>query len=172
VIKRITSHRIFIPALIAAIALTLGLLFAFEHSRNLVKVRGPYLIVLAVIISFPAFAFRFFDPHEDPRPMSVYLVLSALYYIMLGSPDLVLFFRMLLIEKLAPGATKQIALGFAAFAAIAGSVHFAYKIRSEHEGFLRVVWFKFAAYAVLQVVYLNLFVAIAREKFGITILAG
>lgn len=167
-IKKLISHPVFLPALVGSLALIVGLLFAFEHSRNLIKVRGPYLLVLAVIISFPIFAFKFFDPHEDPRAISVYFVAAGIYYIMLGSPDLVIFFRMLIIEKLPRGAMKHLILGLSALGAIAGATHYAFRINEEHEGFLRIPWFKFSVYAILQVIYLNLFVAIAREKFGIS----
>ncbi len=64
IFHRVTSHRIFLPALIAAVALVIGMLLAFELTRNIIKVRGPYLMVLLAIIITPIFAFRFFDPHE------------------------------------------------------------------------------------------------------------
>lgn len=94
--------------LVAIVALTLGSLLVFEHTRNLVKVRGPYLMVLMVIGTFPIFAFRS-DPHEDARPITGYFLVAAFYYIMLGSPDFVAFFRMLILERLPPGSVKTTA---------------------------------------------------------------
>jgi len=171
IISSVTAHRAFMPALVAVIALTLGLLFAFEHSRNLLKVRGPYLVVLAIIMVFPVFAFRFFDPHEDSRPIGGYFILASLYYILLGSPDFVAFLRMLLFERMPPGSVKQLLLGIAAFAAVAGVLHYAVKLWApavnSEKRFLAVSAVKFFVYALLHVIYLNLFVAIAREKFGI-----
>lgn len=175
-LKKITSHRVFIPAVIAAIAILLGALLAVEHTRNIVKVRGPYLMVLLAIIVFPIFAFRFFDPHEDSTPISAYFVLVSVYFISLGSPDFVLFLRMLLIERLAPGSFKQLILGITAFAGLAGCLHYALKLwlpTEEPNGkFLAIFFSKFLAYAVLHVFYLNLAVAIARERFGITTIFG
>ena len=53
IVTAVTGHRAFFPALVAIVALTLGILFAFEHSRNLLKVRGPYLVVLgAILVSY------------------------------------------------------------------------------------------------------------------------
>lgn len=171
IISSVTAHRAFMPALVAVIALTLGLLFAFEHSRNLLKVRGPYLVVLAIIMLFPVFAFRFFDPHEDSRPIGAYFIFAALYYILLGSPDFVAFLRMLLFERMPPGSVRQLLLGIAAFAAVAGVLHYAVKLWAPavnpENRFLAVSVVKFFVYALLHVIYLNLFVAIAREKFGI-----
>lgn len=169
--RSIVTHRAFVPALIGIVAVALGLVFAFEHSRNLVKVRGPYLVVLAAIIAFPVFAFRFFDPHEDARPIAGYFILVALYYILLGAPDFVVFFRMLLFERMPPGAVSQLLFGVAAFAALAGGLHYAMRIWTPlgepPQKFLAISFVKFIVYAVLHVIYLNLFVAIAREKFGI-----
>lgn len=171
-ISSVTAHRAFMPALVAVVALTLGLLFAFEHSRNLLKVRGPYLVVLAVIMAFPVFAFRFFDPHEDSRPISAYFIFAALYYILLGSPDFVAFLRMVLFERMPPGSVKQLLLGIAAFAGVAGVLHYAVRLWvptvNSEKPFLAISAVKFTVYALLHVIYLNLFVAIAREKFGIT----
>lgn len=175
-IGRITGHRAFLPAAIGAIALALGVLLAFELTRNIIKVRGPYLMVLLAIIITPIFAFRFFDPHEDSRPISIYFVVVSFYYILLGSPDLVIFLRMLLIERLAPGAIKNLVLGLMAFSALAGTLHYALKLwlpAEEPQGrFLSVPPLKFAVYAFLQIFYLNLAVAIARERFGITTIFG
>jgi hypothetical protein len=159
--------------MIGIIALALGLIFAFEHSRNLIKVRGPYLLVLTAIMVFPLFAFRFFDPHEDARPISGYFVLVALYFILLGAPDFVVFLRMLIFERLPAGSLKQLLFGVAAFAGLAGGLHFALKIwmpETDIRGrFLAISIVKFSTYAILHVIYLNLFVAIAREKFGIMV---
>ncbi len=174
--RMITSHRLFVPALVAAIAMVLGVLIAVEHTRNIVKVRGPYLMVLLAIIIFPIFAFRFFDPHEDSMPIAGYFVLVSVYYITLGSPDFVVFLRMLLIERLAPGSIKQLILGITAFAGLAGGLHYALKLwlpAEEPSGrFLAVPVGKFFSYAILHVFYLNLGVAIARERFGITTIFG
>ncbi len=172
IVGQVTTHRAFMPVAITVIALTLGVLFAFEHSRNLLKVRGPYLLILAAIITFPVFAFRFFDPHEDSRPIGSYFVLVAIYYIMLGSPDFVAFFRMVLFERMPPGTIKQLLFGLAAFGALAGGLHYALRIWlpdvDSGKRFLAISGLKFFVYALLHVIYLNLFVAIAREKFGIT----
>lgn len=171
ILTTITTHRIFVPALIAAMALTIGLLIAFEHSRNVLKVRGPYIAVLLAIIIFPVFAFRFFDPHEDSRPISCYFVVASLYYILLGSPDFVAFLRHLLFERLPPGAIKQLLYGIAAFTGLAGGVHYVLKLwfpaAEGEERFLAVTVVKFVVYAILHIIYLNLFVAIVRDKFGI-----
>lgn len=176
IFHRVTSHRIFLPAVIAAVALIIGMLLAFELTRNIIKVRGPYLMVLLAIIITPIFAFRFFDPHEDARPIGIYFVVVSLYFILLGSPDFVVFLRMLLVERLAPGAIKHLILGITAFAGLAGGLHYALKLwlpAEEPQGrFLSVSPFKFAVYAVLQIFYLNLAVAIARERFGITTIFG
>jgi hypothetical protein len=171
-IGRVIKHRVFMPVFITTVALVLGVLFAFEHSRNLLKVRGPYLLILAAIITFPVFAFRFFDPHEDSRPISGYFVLVAVYYIVLGSPDFVSFLRMVLFERMPPGTVKQLIFGVSAFAALAGGLHYALTIllpeTDAKQKFLAISALKFSVYALLHVIYLNLFVAIAREKFGIT----
>ncbi|MBN8220751.1 MAG: hypothetical protein J0L53_07485 [Spirochaetes bacterium] len=171
IVTAVTGHRAFFPALVAVVALTLGILFAFEHSRNLLKVRGPYLVVLGAILVFPIFAFRFFDPHENPRPIGWYFILVGVYYVLLGSPDFVAFLRMLIFERMPPGTIKQLAFGVVAFGALGGGIHYMMKLFSTSEQpagrFLAVSFVKFLVYAVLHVVYLNLFIAIAREKFGI-----
>lgn len=176
ILRTVSAHRIFVPAVIAVVAILLGLIFAFEHTRNIVKVRGPYLAVLMAIMAFPVFAFRFFDPHEDSRPISAYFLLAACYFILLGSPDFVGFLRMVLFERLAPGAIKQLVLGMLALGACSGGVHYGLRLVTEIENqpgrFLAISPVKFAVYAVLQIVYLNLFVAIARDKFGITTIFG
>lgn len=172
ILTTISTHRIFVPALIAAMALTIGLLLAFEHTRTVLKVRGPYLAVITAIVIFPIYAFRFFDPHEDSRPISCYFVVVSLYYIFLGSPDFVNFLRHVLFERVPPGAIKQLLFGVVAFAGLAGGLHYALKIwLPAVEGerrFLSISGIKFVVYAILHVIYLNLFVAIAREKFGIS----
>lgn len=172
IVTAVAKHRAFLPAFVAVLALVIGILFAFEHSRNLMKVRGPYLLVLGVILVFPVFAFRFFDPHEDSRPISVYFILVGIYFIILGSPDFVSFFRMLLFERMPPGTIKQIVFGLAAFAALAGLIHYFVKLWLQDinlsKGLLAISFLKFLVYALLHVIYMNLFVAIAREKFGIT----
>ena len=169
--QRGSSHRIFIPVLVGAVALTLGSLLAFEHTRNLIKVRGPYLVVLMVIATFPIFAFRFFDPHEDARPITGYFLISAFYYIMLGSPDFVAFLRMLILERLPPGSLKQLLLGVVALAACAGTVHYVLRLWSKLDDtagrFLAISIPKFAAYAVLHILYLNYLVPFVRMRFGI-----
>ncbi|AFM12760.1 hypothetical protein [Turneriella parva] len=172
IFNRVTGHRAFLPAAVGVVALAIGMLLAFELTRNIIKVRGPYLMVLVAIMITPIFAFRFFDPHEDSRPISIYFVVVAFYYILLGSPDLVVFLRMLIIERLAPGAIKNLVLGFMAFSGLAGMLHYALKLwlpSDEPQGkFLSVPPLKFAVYALLQIFYLNLAVTIARERFGIT----
>ncbi len=169
--QRVSSHRIFIPVVVAVIALTLGSLLAFEHTRNLIKVRGPYLVVLMVIATFPIFAFRFFDPHEDARPIAGYFLVAAVYYIMLGSPDFVAFFRMLILERLPPGSLKQLLLGVVALGACAGVVHYVLRLWSKLDDpagrFLAISVPKFAAYAVLHILYLNYLVPFVRIRFGI-----
>lgn len=173
IVTAVTRHRAFLPVLVAVVALTLGILFAFEHSRNLLKVRGPYLVVLGAILIFPIFAFRFFDPHENYRPVSFYFILVGIYYVLLGSPDFVAFLRIVIFERMPPGTLKQLAFGVVAFGALAGGIHYAVKLFSAGEQpggrFLAVSFVKFFVYAILHVVYLNLFVAIAREKFGILV---
>lgn len=169
--QSITAHRLFVPALIACAALTLGILLAMEHTRDIIKVRGPYLTVLLVIVFFPIFAFRFFDPHENPRPMGAYFILSGFYFILMDSPNFIEFFRALLFDRVPPGGVKTLFYGAAALAAIASLIHFSLKPETG-EGFtgrtlLRISPVKFVVYAILQIIYLNLFIAIAREKFGI-----
>lgn len=172
----VSAHRIFVPAVVAALALALGLLLAFAHTRNIIKVRGPYLAVLTAISVFPVFAFRFFDPHEDSRPITLYFLISALYFISLGAPDLVAFLRGLLFERVTGTGIRHLVFGLLALAASAGGLHYGLKIWSQGENkpgtFLAISPAKFAVYALLQIIYLNLFVAIARDKFGISSLIG
>ncbi|GAB4421948.1 MAG: hypothetical protein OHK0011_00120 [Turneriella sp.] len=176
ILQKITSHRIFLPAVIAVIALAVGLVLAFEHTRNIVKVRAPYLAVLTVISVFPVFAFRFFDPHENSRPITLYFLVSALYFISLGSPDPVAFLRAILFERVTGELLKRLLLGFAALGACAGGLHYGLKIWTDMENrpgtFLAISPVKFLVYAILQIIYLNLFVAIVRDRFGISTLFG
>jgi hypothetical protein len=71
-----------------------------------------------------------------------------------------------------PGTIKQLLFGLAAFGALAGGLHYALRIWlpdvDSGKRFLAISGLKFFVYALLHVIYLNLFVAIAREKFGIT----
>lgn len=172
ILRKITAHRIFVPALVGAVALTLGLLLAFGHTRNIIKIRGPYLAVLTVISVFPVFAFRFFDPHENSRPITLYFLVSAVYFISLGAPDLVAFLRAILFERVTGEMVKRLLFGFTALGACAGGVHYGLKIWTDMENrpgaFLAISPVKFAVYAILQIIYLNLFVAIARDRFGIS----
>lgn len=169
--EQVSTHRIFVPVMVAAIAVVLGAFLAFEHTRNIIKIRGPYFVVLMVIMTFPIFAFRFFDPHEDARPISAYFLIAALYYILLGSPDFVVFFRMLLLEKLQPGALKQLLLGVVALAACAGAVHYVLRLWSKLDDvsgrLLAISWPKFLVYALLHILYLNYLVPFVRIRFGI-----
>ncbi|HRP69893.1 MAG TPA: hypothetical protein PLY93_10215 [Turneriella sp.] len=174
--QAVIAHRAFIPALIALAALAIGALLAVEHTRNILKIRGPYLIVLTAIILFPLFAFRFFDPHEKARPISIFFVLSGVYFIYMTSPDIVEYFRMLLFERMPPGTTRQLIFGFTAYISLAGALHYLLKPTNNENTsetttkthILDVPIIKFIIYAVLHIIYLNLFVTIAREKFGIT----
>ncbi|MBV6492225.1 MAG: hypothetical protein LDLANPLL_00218 [Turneriella sp.] len=164
-------HRAFIPIVVACIALALGVLLSMEHTRNILKIRGPYLLVLAAIIVFPVFAFRFFDPQENARPISIFFVLSALYYIYMGAPDAVAFFRLFLFERMPPGTTRNLLYGVAAYFSLAGILHYILKVEREEDEKLRILdvsIIKFLVYAILHIVYINLFVTIAREKFGIS----
>jgi hypothetical protein len=169
----VTKHRAFIPTVVAAIALILGTLLAFEHSRNLVKVRGPYLVVLGAILIFPVFAFRFFDPHEDSRPITGYFIVAGIYYILLGGPNLVTGFDALLRAQLTSGTIKQLAFGVTALAAIAGMIQYAIKFSDDTtlqngRGLLTISVGKFLIYAFIHMVYINATVMLVREKFGIT----
>lgn len=151
--------------------LVLGLLLAFSHTRSIIKVRGPYLAVLTVISVFPVFAFRFFDPHENARPITVYFLLAAVYFILMDNPDVVAFLRLLIFERASAQTIKGLIFGFVALVACAGGVHYAVRLWASGESrpgtFLAISPVKFAVYAILQIVYLNLFVAIARDKFGV-----
>lgn len=164
------------PALVGAVALALGLLLAFAPTRNIIKIRGPYLAVLTVISVFPVFAFRFFDPHENSRPITLYFLISAVYFISLGAPDLVAFLRAILFERITGEEVKRLLFGFTALGACAGGVHYALKLWTDMENrpgtFLAIAPVKFAVYAILQIIHLNLFVAIARDRFGINTLFG
>ncbi|HMV35602.1 MAG: hypothetical protein U1F40_11395 [Turneriella sp.] len=175
-LRKVTSHRIFVPALVGAVALILGLLLAFEHTRNIIKIRGPYLAVLTLISVFPVFAFRFFDPHENSGPITLYFLVSAVYFISLGAPDFVAFLRAILFERVTGEAVKRLLFGFTALGACAGGVHYGLRIWTDKENrpgtFLAISPVKFAVYGILQIIYLNLFVAIARDKFGINTLFG
>lgn len=169
--QRVSTHRVFAPALVAAIMLLLGLLLAFSHTRNVLKIRGPYLAVLTVISVFPIFAFRFFDPHENSQPITVYFLVTAVYFIVMDSPDVVAFLRLLLFERVTSEAIKRLIFGFIALVASAGGVHYAMRLwfatTNSRGTFLEISPIKFAIYAVLQIIYLNFFIAIARDKFGI-----
>lgn len=172
ILRKITAHRIFVPALVASITLTLGVLLSFGHTRHIIKIRGPYLAVLTLISVCPVFAFRFFDPHENSRPITLYFLVSAVYFISLGSPDVVAFLRAVLFERVTGEMVKRLLFGFTALVSCAGALHYALKIWTDMESkpgtLLAISPVKFAVYALLQIIYLNLFVAIARDRFGIS----
>jgi hypothetical protein len=92
----------------------------------------------------------------------------------MGAPDLVAFLRAVLFERVTGEALKRLLFGFTALGACAGGLHFALKLWTDWENppstFLAIAPVKFATYAILQIIYLNLFVAIARDKFGISTL--
>jgi hypothetical protein len=171
----ITRHRAFAPVLIGVLAITFGLVLGFEHSRNLVKVRAPYLVVLGGVTIAPIFAFRFFDPHEPWRPISYYFIIASIYFIALGSPDAIGFLAKLLRSRVTGTAIKQLILGFFAFGAIAGTLHFALNLflpPKEDETrapFLSISVVKFLVYAILHLVYINLAVAMVRQQFGMSL---
>lgn len=169
---KLSSHRLFLPAVVFVLALALGLLLSFPYTRNLIRVRGPYLAMLSAIAIFPVFTFRFFEPHDDPVPISWYFVLAAVYYINVGSPELVGYLRNVFFGHVPMAAFFSLLLGFVAVAAIAGALHFAFAIYRDKDSpqgtFLAISPVKFGIYALLQVLYLNLFVALVRDKFGIS----
>ncbi|MFO1525394.1 MAG: hypothetical protein U1F16_05410 [Turneriella sp.] len=174
--QKVSAHRVFVPAAVGVVALTLGILLAFEHTRNIIRIRGVYLLVLLIVLTFPVFAFRFFDPHEDSRPIAAYFLIAGFYFIMLGAPDFFSFLRMLIFERLPSGALKQLLFGIIALSACAGALHYALRLwAAEAEGprrFLLISFPKFLAYALLHILYLNYLLPFVRGRFGIlTVLA-
>lgn len=170
IVRAAVRHRAFVPVVIAVVAITIGALFAIEHTRNILKIRGPYVLLLGVVVGFPIFAFRFFEPHEDARPMSAYFIATALYYIFLGAPNVLHILSLAIFERIPPGGVKQTLLGLAAFVGIAGTLHFVLRLwwpaEEPERRFMGVSLRKFFVYALLHVFYLNIFISLVRRKFG------